>query len=59
VIPADHKWFTRLAVAAAVIETIESLNPSFPDVDPKLKRDFKVAKAALLSEQRRQRGKKK
>jgi PPK2 family polyphosphate:nucleotide phosphotransferase len=50
VIPADHKWFTRLAVAAAVIETIESLNPTFPDVDPKLKREFKVAKAALLSE---------
>jgi polyphosphate kinase 2 (PPK2 family) len=53
VIPADHKWFTRLAVAAAVIDTIESLNPTFPEVDPKLKREFKVAKAALLSERRR------
>jgi PPK2 family polyphosphate:nucleotide phosphotransferase len=50
VIPADHKWFTRLAVAAAVIETIESLNRAFPEVDPKLKREFKVAKASLLSE---------
>jgi polyphosphate kinase 2 (PPK2 family) len=24
--PADHKWFTRLAVAAIVIETLEDLN---------------------------------
>ena len=53
VIPADHKWFTRLAVSAAVIDTIESLNPTFPEVDPKLKREFRVAKAALLSEQKR------
>jgi PPK2 family polyphosphate:nucleotide phosphotransferase len=59
VIPADHKWFTRLAVAAAVIDTIESLNPTFPEVDPKLRREFKVAKAALLSEQPRRKAKKK
>jgi PPK2 family polyphosphate:nucleotide phosphotransferase len=50
VIPADHKWFARLAVADAVIDTIESLNPTFPEVDPKLRREFKVAKAALLAE---------
>ena len=33
VVPADHKWFTRLVVASAVIETIESLDPTFPTVD--------------------------
>lgn len=53
VIPADKKWFTRLAVAAAIIEAIESVNPMFPAVDPKLKHDFKVAKASLLSEGKR------
>jgi PPK2 family polyphosphate:nucleotide phosphotransferase len=50
VIPADRKWFTRLAVAAAIIDAIESVNPTFPAVSPKLKQEFKVAKASLESE---------
>ena len=50
VIPADKKWFTRLAVAAAIIETLESIDPQFPSVSPKLRQEFKVAKAALESE---------
>ena len=32
VIPADNKWFTRLAVSAVVVETLDSLNLSFPKV---------------------------
>jgi len=50
VIPADHKWFTRLAVAASIVDTLESIDPQFPVVDPKLRQEFKVAKAALESE---------
>ncbi len=30
VVPADHKWFTRLVVASAVIDAIESVRPTFP-----------------------------
>ena len=30
VIPADHKWFTRTAVAAVIIETLESLSLKYP-----------------------------
>ena len=30
VVPADHKWFTRLAVAEAIIQSIEELNLAFP-----------------------------
>jgi PPK2 family polyphosphate:nucleotide phosphotransferase len=30
VVPADKKWFTRLVVAAAVVEAVEKLNPSTP-----------------------------
>ena len=38
VIPADNKWFTRLAVAAAVIDALSSLDLKYPDVgDEKLK----------------------
>ena len=50
VVPADRKWFTRLVVASAVIETLESLRPSFPQVDAKKLRELRAARAALLSE---------
>jgi PPK2 family polyphosphate:nucleotide phosphotransferase len=50
IIPADRKWFTRLAVAAAIIDAIESVDPNFPAVSPKLKQEFKIAKASLESE---------
>ncbi|MEP7118044.1 MAG: polyphosphate kinase 2 family protein [Acidobacteriota bacterium] len=50
VVPADHKWFTRLVVAAAVIEAIESVRPTFPTVDAKALQQLHVAQAALESE---------
>ena len=48
VVPADHKWFTRLAVAEAIIESLEALDLSFPKVDPARRKDLKKARAALL-----------
>jgi PPK2 family polyphosphate:nucleotide phosphotransferase len=48
VIPADNKWFTRLAVAAAVVDTLEGLDLSYPKVDPQKKRELQVAKKMLL-----------
>ncbi len=50
VIPADRKWFTRLAVAAAIVDTIESLDPRYPEADPKVKAELKKVKAALEAE---------
>lgn len=32
VVPADNKWFTRVAVAAAVIDTLADLNLAYPKV---------------------------
>ncbi len=32
VVPADNKWFTRIAVAAAVIETLDELNLRYPKI---------------------------
>lgn len=32
VIPADHKWYTRLIVAAAVVETLDSLKLEYPEI---------------------------
>ena len=31
VVPADHKWFTRLIVARAIVETLESLDLRYPE----------------------------
>jgi hypothetical protein len=32
VVPADNKWFTRIVVAAAVIDTLDSLDLKYPKV---------------------------
>jgi len=50
VIPSDRKWFTRLAVAAAIVDTIKSLNPQFPATDPKVKAKLAKVKTALEAE---------
>ena len=47
VVPADNKWFTRVVVAAAVIDALASLDLKYPKVgDAKLK-ELAVAKRAL------------
>jgi PPK2 family polyphosphate:nucleotide phosphotransferase len=51
VIPADHKWFARILVAAAVIDTLDRLNLSYPRVDKAKLAEIKKAKETLLSEQ--------
>jgi PPK2 family polyphosphate:nucleotide phosphotransferase len=47
VIPADHKWFSRLVVASVIVETLESLKLKFPDVRPEVRKEFGAAKAEL------------
>jgi len=48
VVPADHKWFTRLVVAAAIVDTLQSLKLEFPKVDAAKRRELAAARAALL-----------
>jgi PPK2 family polyphosphate:nucleotide phosphotransferase len=50
IVPADHKWFTRLVVASVIVETLESLKLKFPDVQPEVKKEFAAARAALAKE---------
>lgn len=50
VVPADQKWFTRLVVAAAVVDALRSISPSFPTVDGEMRRQQRLAKAALEAE---------
>jgi PPK2 family polyphosphate:nucleotide phosphotransferase len=50
VVPADRKWFTRLVVSAAIIDGIQSLDPRYPEVDPKVRAEFKTLRTALANE---------
>jgi len=50
VLPADNKWFTRLAVAAAIYETLRRLDLKFPKVDDAKKADLAAARATLLGQ---------
>jgi PPK2 family polyphosphate:nucleotide phosphotransferase len=47
VVPADSKWFTRLVVAAAIVEAVENLDLAYPTVDAKKKKELQTARAAL------------
>ena len=48
VVPADNKWFTRVVVAAAVIETLASLDLKYPEVGKDKLKELALAKSALL-----------
>ncbi len=50
VVPADHKWFTRLVVAAAVIDALESLDLHYPVVDESKRKELELARAVLEGE---------
>ncbi len=50
VIPADNKWFTRLAVAGAVVGAMERLDLAYPTVEGAALTALQEAKEALLAE---------
>ena len=50
VVPADNKWFTRLIVASAIIQALDELHLSFPDVDKAKKKELEAVRASLLAQ---------
>ena len=50
VVPADQKWFTRLVVAAAIVETLEGLDLAFPKVPDSKREELALARAQLAKE---------
>jgi len=50
IVPADNKWFTRLVVAAAIVEAVEKLDLAYPMVDPEKRRELQTIRAALSRE---------
>lgn len=51
VVPADHKWFTRVVVAAAVIDALDSLHLEYPTVGKHQREELAAAKKELLAEE--------
>lgn len=50
VIPADHKWFSRLATAATVVHALHTINPEYPTADPAAAEEMAQARSELASE---------
>ena len=50
VVPADKKWFSRLLVAAAIVEAMASLDLAYPKLDGAKKKELAAARAALSRE---------
>jgi polyphosphate kinase 2 (PPK2 family) len=50
VVPADNKWFTRLVVAAAVVDAIARLDLHYPRLDEAQRKALAVARKRLASE---------
>ena len=47
VVPADNKWYTRLVVAAAIVDTLKELKVKYPDVGPEVRKQLVAAKREL------------
>jgi PPK2 family polyphosphate:nucleotide phosphotransferase len=47
VVPADNKWFTRLVVAAAVIDALEEMNLAFPKVHAAKREELQAVREIL------------
>jgi PPK2 family polyphosphate:nucleotide phosphotransferase len=50
VVPADHKWFTRLATAAVLVTALDVINPHFPAADPAVADQMAQVRTELAAE---------
>jgi PPK2 family polyphosphate:nucleotide phosphotransferase len=50
VVPADHKWFARLTVAAAIIEALDRLQLDFPKIEGEALEELHKVRKALEAE---------
>jgi len=52
VVPADHKWFSRVVVASAIVDALESLNLDYPIVSEAKKSELAAARKMLNAEKK-------
>jgi polyphosphate kinase 2 (PPK2 family) len=50
VVPADHKWFTRLATAAVLVAALRAINPRYPAPAPVAREQMVQVGAELAAE---------
>jgi PPK2 family polyphosphate:nucleotide phosphotransferase len=50
VVPADHKWFSRLATAAVLVRALHAIDPKYPAADPAAREQMMVARAEIVAE---------
>ena len=50
VIPADHKWFMRVAASAVIVDALAAIDPQYPLATPEEQTAMAQAKAQLLAE---------
>ena len=50
VVPADHKWFTRLATAAVLVTALRAINPRYPAPAPAAREQMAQVGAELAAE---------
>jgi PPK2 family polyphosphate:nucleotide phosphotransferase len=50
VVPADNKWFTRVVVAAAIIDALASLDLRYPEVSAAQRKELAAARRQLAAE---------
>ena len=50
IVPADNRWFSHVAIARIMVEKLEAMNPSMPEIGKDDKREMKEAKKKLENE---------
>lgn len=50
VVPADHKWFSRLSTSAVLLETLRRLDPQYPTIDDATRAELQTAREELLDD---------
>ena len=50
VVPADHKWFSRLATAAVLVTALDAINPRYPAADPAVRDQMAQVRGELVAE---------
>jgi PPK2 family polyphosphate:nucleotide phosphotransferase len=50
VVPADHKWFARLAASWIILDTLMDIDPQFPKVDAETRKKLADIKKQLAAE---------
>jgi len=52
VVPANNKWFTRVVVAAAIVQALENLDLAYPKVDAAKRKELAATREMLMKEKK-------